>query len=108
MESGESNESGQVFSLAVYLGGLSGLVLGVVLACLAAAGLYYWMPGNRTAEVFWEIGAPLLGISGVIAGSALAHRLLRDRLWLTLAIFGLVLTVGLVLVFWVGFPFRSL
>ena len=107
MEPGESNGSGQGLSLVVCLGGLSGLILGVVVVMLAAAGLYYWMPGSRVAEVFWEIAAPLLGILGVVVGSALAHRLLRDRLWLTLSFFLFVLTVGLILAFWlVGFPFR--
>ena len=85
------------------------MLLGAIVAMLAAAGLWYWMPESRAAEVLWEIAAPLLAILGMIVGSALAHRLLRDRLWLMLALFGLVLTSGLILAFWlVGFPFRSL
>jgi hypothetical protein len=108
MGTDESGEAGQGLSLAACLGGITGLILGVIVAMLASAGLYHWMPESQAAEICWEISAPLLGVLGVIAGSAAAHHLLRKRVWLALAGFIGVLAVGLILAFWlVGFPFRN-
>ena len=89
------------------LGAVAGLVVGVVLALLGAAALQAWMPGDRTAEVFWQIAGPLLGIAGVVVGAFAYQRYLQDRIavaaFLTLAIVALGLFLALELV---GFPFH--
>lgn len=89
------------------LGAAAGLMLGVVIAMLLSALFHWWMPETRAAEILWEIAAPLLGITGVIAGSMAFSRLLQERVWLAFAMFLLMLVLGLILVFTVGFPWRE-
>ena len=92
-------------SWAATLGAIAGLVCGVVAAMLIAVGLYSFNPDSEMAEVFWEIGSPLLGIAGVVLGALAFHRFLRRQLVLALVIAAAVVALGLFLAFGpVGFP----
>jgi len=95
-------------SWAATLGAIAGLVCGVVAAMLIAAGLHTFNPDSEMAEVFWEIGSPLLGIAGVVLGALAFHRFLRRQLALALVIAAAVVALGLFLAFGsVGFPWRQ-
>jgi hypothetical protein len=95
-------------SWAVALGAVSGLVTGVVLAMLVAAGLHRWDPESRMAEVFWEIASPLLGIAGVVVGALSFQRFLHGRPALALILTAALVVLGLCLAFGpVGFPWRG-
>jgi uncharacterized membrane protein len=95
-------------SWAATLGAIAGLVCGVVAAMLIAAGLHSLNPDSEMAEVFWEIGSPLLGIAGVVLGALAFHRFLRRQLVLALVVAAAVVALGLFLAFGpVGFPWRQ-
>jgi len=95
-------------SWAATLGAIAGLVCGVVAAMLIAAGIHSFSPGSEMAEVFWEIGSPLMGIAGVVLGALAFHRFLRRQLILALMITAAVVALGLFLAFGpVGFPWRQ-
>ena len=89
------------------IGAATGLVVGVVTVMLISASLHWWMPESQSAEVFWEIAAPLLGVVGVIVGSVFFRRYLDHRIWLAVILFVCLLALGLYLAIdLVGFPWR--
>ncbi len=94
-------------SRAGYLGAASGLLLGVMLVELLAALFHMWNPASRMAEIVWEVGSPLMAILGAVVGSFAFHGFLRDRPWLAIGVFLLVLLIVVtVAVQVVGFPWR--
>jgi F0F1-type ATP synthase membrane subunit c/vacuolar-type H+-ATPase subunit K len=104
----ETEEQVEGLSWAASLGALAGLVTGVVAAMLIAAGLHSWDPESETAEVFWEIASPLLGIAGVVVGALAFHRYFRKRFLVALVLATAVVFLGLFLAFGpVGFPWRE-
>jgi hypothetical protein len=104
----EPEEQVEGLSWAATLGAIAGLVCGVVVAMLVAAGLHRFSPESEMAEVFWEIGSPLLGIAGVVLGALVFHRFLRRQPILALVIASAAVALGLFLAFGpVGFPWRG-
>ena len=104
----EIEEQVEGLSWAASLGALAGLVTGVVVAMLIAAGLHRWNPESEAAEVFWEIASPLLGIAGVVVGALAFNRYLKKRLAVALALASALVFLGLYLAFGpVGFPWRG-
>ena len=104
----ESEDQVEGLSWAATLGAIAGLVCGVVAAMLIAAGIHRMNPESEMAEVFWEIGSPLLGIAGVVLGALAFHRFLRRQLILALVVAAAVVALGLFLAFGpVGFPWRG-
>lgn len=103
-----TEEQVEGLSWAATLGAIAGLVGGVVVAMLIAASIHKFYPESEMAEVFWEIGSPLLGIAGVVMGALAFHRFLRRQLLLALIIAAAVVALGLFLAFGpVGFPWRQ-
>lgn len=101
----QSEEQAQGFSWAASLGAVSGLVSGVVLAMLVAAGLHHFNPESEAAKVFWEIASPLLGVAGVLVGALSFQRYLKKRFFLALILTAVLVLAGLFLAFGpVGFP----
>ena len=95
-------------SWAASFGALAGLVAGVVVAMLIAAGLHHWDPESEMAEVFWEIASPLLGITGVVVGALVFNRYLKKRFVVALVLATALVFMGLVLAFGpVGVPWRQ-
>lgn len=104
----EFEEQVEGLSWAASLGALAGLVTGVVVAMLIAAGLHNWDPESEMAEVFWEIASPLLGIAGVVVGALAFHRYLKKRFAVALVLAATIVFLGLFLAFGpVGFPWRG-
>jgi Co/Zn/Cd efflux system component len=104
----ETEEQMEGLSWAASFGALAGLVAGVVVVMLIAAGLHRWDPESETAEVFWEIAAPLLGIAGVVVGALVFNRYLKGRFIVALLLATTLVFLGLFLAFGpVGFPWRD-
>jgi len=102
----EDNPRG--LSWAAYIGAATGVVLGVILALLGAAGLHWWMPESRMAEIFWEVGAPLLAFVGLIGVAFFSHRHFSDQLAIPVVMFFLASGVAAWLAFdLVGIPWRE-
>ena len=105
-ESEDNQESGGL-SWVVSLGAVCGLMSGVITGMLLAFAMHQWFPQTRAAEVTWEIGGPLLGVLGVIAGSYWFRVYLKEKVATAVAITLAVVVFGFVLVFQVvGFPWR--
>ena len=89
---------GERLSWAAYFGAATGLVLGILAAVLGAEGLYLLAPHRAWAEIFWEVGSPILALLGLIVGGFGFHRYLRGRIILPGILFVLVLGLGMFLV----------
>ncbi len=97
-------ERSERMSRAGYLGSAAGLVVGVIVIELVAAACVGWL-GGYAAEVIWEVGSPLAGLLGAIAGAFGFHRVFRGQFLLPLAVLIVVLLLAAMLAFyWVGFP----
>lgn len=89
-------------------GAVCGLAVGVIITMLMSAWLHDLMFETRTAEIVWEIGAPLLSLLGVVYGFFGFQRFLPGRIWIAGLLCLLLLILGYVMVFyWVGFPWRG-
>ena len=109
-QSGEQETGEQVegLSWAASFGALAGLVAGVVVTMLIAAGLHRWDPESEMAEVFWQIASPLLGIAGVVVGALAFNRYLKKQFAVALLLATAMVFLGLFLAFGpVGFPWRE-
>lgn len=101
---GQQGERSQGMSRAGYLGAAAGLVVGVILVELAAAALV-GLAGTQVAEMVWEVGSPLAGLLGAIAGAFVFQRLFRGQFLAPLAALLIVLLLASMTAFlWVGFP----
>jgi hypothetical protein len=79
---------------AAYFGAAAGLVSGLVLAMLGAAGLHAARPQTDWAEVFWSVASPLLALLGVVLGGVGCHRWMRGQIALPAVLFLTALVVG--------------
>ncbi len=91
-------------SRAAYLGAAAGLVVGVIVIESLAA-LMVGLAGVYTAQVIWEVGSPLAGLLGAIAGAFGFHRVFRGQFLAPLAILLMILLLAAMTAFyWIGFP----
>jgi hypothetical protein len=95
----------QGLTWATYIGGVSGLVFGVLLAHAGSLGAFFLWPESEAARVVWEVTAPLLALLGVLAGAWVFHRFLREQWLLATVVFVGLVGVGIASMFvWFGFP----
>ena len=111
MDSGPEENAGQEterLSWAGYFGAATGLAAGVMIVELLAALLFWLDAQSSMAEVVWEIGSPLAGILGAVAGSFTFHRIFRGQVWAPATVFLMVLLMAAVVALnWIGFPWRG-
>jgi len=95
-------------SFAAYFGAATGLGAGMLVAMLAAAGVYYFDPEGEWAEIVWQVASPLLALLGVIGLGFAFHRWLRGQILLPAMFFLTILALGAWLALGpLGFPWMA-
>jgi hypothetical protein len=90
-------EGGAATSWAAIFGGGTGLLLGVLLGLSASALIHAVEPGSRWVEIAWQVAGPVLGILGLLVGSALFQRWFKGQMLLPAMLFSLALAAAVYL-----------